>query len=109
MDEIIKKLKSARDGNSILKTREIFNEEEINLLKLLNVQLEGATQKQKNPFSEDNLAWATWVIARLGGWKEFYNKHRPPGNKTLKWGLERFNTLMLGYKILKETDKKNVS
>jgi len=99
MSIIISKLKSSRKGNSNLKTTEVFNKEEINLLKLLNVRLEGATQKQKNPFSEDDLAWATWVIARLGGWKEFYNKDRPPGNKTLKWGLERFNALMLGCKI----------
>lgn len=29
--------------------------------------VEGKTQLQQNPYPLSSLAWATWIIARLGG------------------------------------------
>jgi hypothetical protein len=38
------------------------------VLHHLNVKMQGKTQKQKNPHPVETLAWAAWVVARLGGW-----------------------------------------
>lgn len=100
----ILQLKSARNGESSIKVAEVFNKEECECLIRLNTQLSGDTIKQQNPHNTDSLSWATWIIARLGGWKEFYNKKRPPGNKTLVWGLEKFEAIMVGYNISKIKD-----
>jgi hypothetical protein len=99
-------LKAARTGEGDAKVIEVFTEQEIECLSTLNIKLNGSTIKQQNPYRSDTLSWATWIVARLGGWKEFYNKERPPGNKTLAWGLERFEAIMIGYNI---SIKKDVS
>ncbi len=49
--------------------------------------------------SVNHLSWASWVIARLAGWTEFYTKSRPPGNKTFKYGLEKFDAIMIGFEL----------
>lgn len=92
-------LKSAREGTTDLQTADVFSDLEIICLKKLNGQMEGKTAKQKNPYPEDNLAWAAWIIARLAGWTEFYTKARPPGNKTFKEGLDKFDTVMMSYHL----------
>ena len=99
-------LKSAREGQSELTAEEVFDTEEISCLQLINKELNGTTKKQQNPHDESSLAWATWIIARLGGWKEFYDKKRPPGNKTLVWGLQRFDAMMAGFNIAKKNMRK---
>lgn len=96
------KLKAARDGQTDDKVSEVFDTEEMECLEELNEELQGNTIKQMNPYEKNQLAWAAWIIARLGGWKEFYNSRRPPGNKTFVFGLERFDAVMLGYKLNKK-------
>jgi uncharacterized membrane protein len=93
-------LKAARDGNTKEKIDLLFSEKEIRCLKALNKKLQGGTVKQQNPHDASTLAYASWIIARLGGWKEFYQPSRPPGTKTFVWGLEKFESIMIGYNIL---------
>ena len=50
------------------------------LLEALSLRLEGATERQKNPHPKGSLSFATWVIARLGGWTGYYGK---PGPKVI--------------------------
>lgn len=95
----ILQLKSARDGQTNLKTEDVFTAEEIRCLEKLNGELEGNTVKQQNPYTPDSLSWASWVIARLAGWTEFYTKSRPPGNKTFRYGLEKFDAIMIGFNL----------
>ena len=52
----------------------------------------------KNPHRSDSLAWAAWIVARLGGWSG-YQSQRPPGIITMEKGLEKFNPLFLGWSI----------
>ena len=52
-------------------------------------KMEGKTEKLKNPYKKSTLQYATWVIARLGGWKG-YASERKPGITTLWIGLEKF-------------------
>lgn len=94
-------LKAARDGDGDLKLTDVFSREEIICLEKLNPELEGNTELQRNPFDKEYLSWASWIIARLGGWKEFYDKSRPPGNKTFKWGLDKFESIVYSYRIFK--------
>lgn len=100
----IQQLKAARDGTTEMQVADIFNEKEIECLELINEDVSGNTIKQMNPHDPQNLAWATWIIARLGGWKEFYNNKRPPGHKTLIGGLYKFEGIMIGYSIFKNKD-----
>ena len=97
----VQQLKAARRGLTNFSVEEVFEEEEIKCLKLLNQKMEGRTKKSKNPYPSDHLSWASWIIARLGGWKEYYEKNNLPGNKTFVKGLKKFDVLMLGYLIAK--------
>jgi hypothetical protein len=51
------------------------------------------TSRQTNPHPPDTLAFATWVIARLGGWIGYYGK---PGAQTLNRGLQRYFAIKYG-------------
>ena len=61
-------------------------------------KLEGKTEKQKNPHPVAQLSWASWIIARIGGWKG-YKSESPPGPITMLRGLKRFQSLLEGYKL----------
>jgi len=93
-------LKAARLGQTDLAVSDVFDNHEIVCLQKLNKQMQGKTKKQQNPYPIKHLGWASWIVARLGGWTEFYAKNKnPPGNKTLARGLDVFEAIMLGYKL----------
>src|SRR5665213_55717 len=77
---------------------QVFNQKEINCLKAINETLQGETEKSKNKNNPTKLSWATWIIARLGGWKN-YNSKRPPGPIILKKGLDRFANIYQGWNL----------
>jgi hypothetical protein len=72
-----------------------FCEEEQHCLSQIAPTLEGRTQKQRNPYPLGSLPWATWLIARLGGWSG-YRSQKPPGMPTLVHGLRRFEGIFIG-------------
>jgi hypothetical protein len=76
----------------------IFSPQAIIFLKALVKTLEGKTEKQKNTFKENSLAWAAWCIGRLGGWKG-YKSESPAGPKTMKRGLVKFWNLFEGWSL----------
>jgi hypothetical protein len=78
-----------------------FTSPEIECLTLLNIRNEGKTQKLKNPYRPNSLKWATWVVARVGGWSG-YKSQRPPGPITLKNGLDKFNQIFIGWMMAKD-------
>ncbi|MCP3374937.1 IS4 family transposase [Bradyrhizobium cajani] len=90
-------LLQARDGGQqpILVA---FNENEISTLAALNQQLEARSKRLKNPHPPDSLAWAAWIIGRLGGW-DGYPSSKPPGPITLKNGLEYFQAVAAGWSL----------
>ena len=75
-----------------------FNDSEIDALTALNRQLEARSKRLKNPHPPDSLAWAAWVIGRLGGW-DGYPSSKPPGPITFKNGLEYFYALVVGWDL----------
>lgn len=74
-----------------------FCEERQQCLTQIAPTLQGRTQKQQNPYPLASLPWATWFIARLGGWSG-YRSQRPPGMPTLVNGLRRFEAIFIGWK-----------
>lgn len=79
----------------------VFNESEIECLTKLNIRCQGKTSKLKNPYRTNSLKWATWIIARLGGWSG-YQSQRPPGPITLKNGLDKFCHVFIGWEMAKD-------
>ena len=93
----VMQLNRARDGSN-LTVQTVFSETEQACLKDLLPQYEGKTTKQQNPHPPNSLAWASWIIARLGGWMG-YAKQRPLGVITFYRGLSRFQTIFTGWRL----------
>ncbi len=77
----------------------LFEKEEIKLLKQLNITLQGKTKIQQNPHKNNSVSWASWIIARLGGWKSYSKSERPPGPITMKRGLDIFHQYNVGWTL----------
>jgi hypothetical protein len=95
---IIFQLHQARDGDGAEPATVSFTDHEIAVLDALNSQIEGKTALQKNPHRKNSLRWASWTIARLGGW-DGYPSSRPPGPITYRYGLEHFRTVLIGWSL----------
>lgn len=89
-------LQQARDGKGDEPAGIAFPEREIAVLDATNNRIEGKTALQKNPHRKHSLAWAAWIIARLGGW-DGYPSSRPPGPITYRYGLEHFRIILVGW------------
>jgi hypothetical protein len=63
------------------------------ILEAVSTQLEGKTARQKNPHPKGSLAFAGWVIGRLGGWTGYYGK---PGPRVMRQGLDDFQRIKYG-------------
>jgi hypothetical protein len=80
---------------------DVFNEGEIKCLKNIESKYLDKTQHTNNPFNQQKLSWASWIIARLGGWKGNI-KQRKAGPITIKRGLEKFQIMYEGWKLVHE-------
>ena len=96
----VMQLVQARDGKSEETAASVFLPEERKCIAALNKKLNGKTDKTKNPYPQNSLAFAAWVIARLGGWKG-YQKQKPPGPITFTEGLKRFYDTLEGMRLAK--------
>lgn len=91
-------LLQARDGRGRQPIHLAFNGNEIAALSALNQQLEARSKRLKNPHPPDHLAWAAWIIGRLGGW-DGYPSSKPPGPITFRHGLEYFHAVAVGWSL----------
>jgi Transposase DDE domain len=89
----VMQLVKARDGTTGESLTDAFDPADQSILEAVSAQLEGKTAKQKNPHSRGSLAFAAWVIARLGGWTGYYGK---PGPQVMRRGLDDFQRIKYG-------------
>ena len=92
-------LRLSLDSSHKVKANLIFSQEEIRFMKIYMKELEGKTEKQKNPYDNGTIQWAAWGIARMGSWSG-YKSHGPPGYITMKRGLVDFYNKMDGFDII---------
>lgn len=86
----------AYDNEKGQNINEVFSEEEIRMLKRYNQKLSKDKEPDINPYPPEKLTWATWLIARLGGWKGYKKQHKP-GPILLIRGYERFQFMYEGW------------
>ena len=91
----------ARDGTSLQPVTDAFGPQAVKVLAGIERGLPGKTAAQSNPHPPDRLAWAAWIIARLGGWTG-YASQKPPGPKTMHHGLIQFEALLQGWLLCEE-------
>lgn len=89
----VMQLVKARDGATGQDLIETFEPADQPILEAVSANLEGKTERLKNAHPKGSLAFAAWVIARLGGWDGYYGK---PGPKTMRLGLEAFQRIKFG-------------
>ena len=89
-------LVESRDGKNNRPASDLFSQNELILLFLLCRKLEGNTKKQKNFHVYNSMAWASWIIARLGGWNG-YRSESPPGPIVMLRGLQKFELQYEGW------------
>ena len=91
-------LVQARGGADPRPAGVAFDRTAVAVLEALNARLEGETAAQENPHPSRSLAWAAWIIARLGGW-DGYRSSRPPGPITFKNGIAQLQPIMTGWTL----------
>jgi hypothetical protein len=97
---VILQLVQARDGTSGEPAGNAFTDPEIAALDALNAKVQGKTALQKNPHPVHSLAWAAWIIAKLGGWNGYASASaKPPGPITFRHGLEYFRAIAVGWAL----------
>lgn len=89
----IKQLVQARDGTTDQRLSDAFDPDDQPILEAVSAKLEGKTNRQRNPHPKGSLAFAAWVIARLGGWTGYYGK---PGPQVMRRGLQDFQAIKYG-------------
>jgi len=85
-----------RDGAANRPLADVFEPDERAALEAVSAELEGKTEKQKNPHPTGSLAFAAWVCARLGGWTGYYGK---PGPVVMLRGLHHFRAMHHGWSL----------
>lgn len=92
----VMQLVAERDGTVGRPLTDVFDRDDQPALERVCQSLEGKTEKQKNPHSKGSLAYAAWVLARLGGWTGYYGK---PGHIVMLRGLTRFHAIKHGWSL----------
>jgi hypothetical protein len=96
---IVQQLVHARelvDGHAPRSMLEAFQPEDIPILEACCGDLEGKTERQKNPHPKRTMAYASWVCARLGGWTGYYGK---PGPIVMLRGWRQFQNIKNGWTL----------
>lgn len=95
---IVMQLVQARSGGDPQPAGLAFTEGEIDMLAALEGRFKGKTKLQSNPHPKASLAWAAWIIAKLGGWNG-YASSKPPGPITFFNGLRYFRAAAEGWAL----------
>jgi hypothetical protein len=85
-----------RNGTAKRPLEDAFDSEDRRALEAVSASFEGKTARQKNPHPKGSLAFAAWVLARLGGWTGYYGK---PGPVVMLHGLIQFHAIKHGWTL----------
>lgn len=99
----IMQLLLASKGENTQPIEHVFTEYEIDFLYDLSKKYDGKTEKQKNRNKPGTIKWASWIVARIGGWKGLDSQH-PPGPITFFKGLHDFFIMSQGWKVAKKLE-----
>ena len=91
-------LVSCRQSQKQQSAQPYFTAQELDCMQKINTKVQGNTEKLSNPYKTGTIAYASWVIARLGGWSG-YSSQRPPGPITMILGLNRFYQIFEGFTL----------
>ena len=89
----VMQLVKARDGTTGQSLADAFDPADQPILEAVSARLQGKTERQKKPHPRGSLAFAGWVIGRLGGWTGYYGK---PGPLVMRRGLDDFQRIKYG-------------
>lgn len=92
-------LVQARDGKGREPASVAFSGDQIELLAALGTKYDGRTRLQSNPHPPKSLAWAAWIIARLGGWDGY--PRTKPGPITMHHGLQYFLGIFQAWHVIR--------
>lgn len=99
----VQQLVHARDGVQgpmpLRPMTDAFDPQDAPLLEAFCANLQGKTERQKNPHPKGSLAYAAWVCARLGGWTGYYGK---PGPVVMLSGWNDFQAAKRGVALLNQ-------
>lgn len=98
---IVMQLVQARGGGDRQPASLAFTPHEVDVLAALEQRFRGKTRLQSNPHPKASLAWATWIVAKLGGWNG-YASSKPPGPITLFNGLDYLRACADGWALRDE-------
>lgn len=96
---IVQQLVHARDpvpGQVPRPITDVCLPEDVAFVEACCANLEGKTERQKNPNPRGSLAYLSWVCARFGGWTGYYGK---PGPITMLRGWQSLQDAKLGWTI----------
>ena len=95
----VTQLARARDNPSGQSLEDAFDAADQPLIEAICADYQGPnpTRRQTNPHPQGAMAFATWVIARLGGWTGYYGK---PGPRVLNRGLRKFHAIKYGASLV---------
>ena len=89
----------ARDGKSAEPALIAFSSTQISTLSAIEKSYLESTPTRQNPHAHSSMAWAAWIIARIGGW-DGYRSSRPPGPITYRNGLNSFYQIHRGLRLV---------
>jgi hypothetical protein len=92
----VMQLVAERDAKAGRPLDDVFDVDDRPALEAVCQSLKGKTLKQKNPHPKGSLAYASWVLARLGGWTGYYGK---PGHIVIVRGLNQFYAIKHGWNL----------
>jgi Transposase DDE domain len=94
----------ARSGGTGQKLTDAAHPADLPALHQLSADLQGRTEKLKNPHHPATLAWLAWIVARLGGWSGYTSRgYKPPGPKTMHHGLLRLDGILAGWRLARRS------
>ena len=102
------KVLALRQGRTLEEqtAEQLFSPLQIEVLKLVFQKVEGKSKYERCPFKEKSIAWAAWIIGRLGGWKARQMDKRPPGVVSMIRGYRSFQDTLNGYLLFSQNLNK---